>query len=198
MSEATVDGEYRDENFHARFRSVVKIVPEKSKVLDIACGSGTLMVALREKGCKCIGVDISSAAVRLSKSKGLEVYEADVDAFDTDDRIRILIEQPYDVVIFSKCLMYLHRKHELIRALDMKSFIVIQGNPYYWRDRLKLKKWPPNRIPYIAADGARIEVNSPRSLVRWGESFGYRGKLILGGFLRGHDMVIQFNRTTAQ
>ena len=46
-------------------------VPDKSKVLDIGCNSGEMMVLLRDsKGCDVTGVDVSEKALELAKSKG--------------------------------------------------------------------------------------------------------------------------------
>jgi glycine/sarcosine N-methyltransferase len=43
----------------------------KSKVLDLACGTGTYSIALGEKGHEVIGVDLDEAMIKLAKDKYL-------------------------------------------------------------------------------------------------------------------------------
>jgi SAM-dependent methyltransferase len=169
-------------------------VPPDARVLDIACGSGTLLAALRDKGCRCVGVDLAPGAIALCHAKRLEAYEADVDAFDRDDRLVRIFSDRYDVVIFSKCLMYLQRRNEIISSLDTKTILINQGNPIYWKFLFGLQTRPPETFPYFLADGSRIEISSPQALVRWGQSFGYKGRIIYGGRFRGRDMVVQLDR----
>lgn len=186
--------QYADAPSNARFRRIVSAVPAGSRVLDIACGSGTLLAAIRDKNCTCVGVDIAPAAIALARLKGLDVFEGDVDAFDSDEQLSRILSEPYDVVIFSKCLMYLKRRNEVISRLRTKTIIINQGNPYYWKYIFGIRKEPAETFPHFLADGSRIKINSPRALVRWGESFGYKGKVIYGGRLRGRDMVVRLDR----
>ena len=58
---------YVDATVNARFRRIVREVPAGSRVLDIACGSGTLMALLRDKGCVCVGVDMAPAAIKVAR-----------------------------------------------------------------------------------------------------------------------------------
>lgn len=185
---------YVDATVNARFRRIAREVPAGSRVLDIACGSGTLMALLRDKGCVCVGVDMAPAAIKVARSKGLDVCEGDADAFDRDETLNRIFFNHYDVVIFSKCLMYLRRRNDLISRLTTKSIIINQGNPYYWKFLFRLRTRPAETIPYVLADGSPIKIGSPRALVRWGESFGYTGKIIYGGRLRGRDMVVRLDR----
>jgi SAM-dependent methyltransferase len=186
---------YVDATVNARFRRIAQTVPAGARVLDIACGSGTLLALLRDKGCVCVGIDMAPAAIKVARSKGLDAYEGNADAFDRNDSLNRIFSEQYDTVIFSKCLMYLRRRNDLISYLATKSIIINQGNPYYWKYLLGLRAAPPETIPYFLADGSPIEISSPRALLRWGESFGYEGKIIYGGRLRGRDMVVRLDRS---
>ena len=75
---------HRDENeaefFLNRLISELKI-PEKSKVLDLACGKGRHAIFLEKKGLDVTGVDLSPnniAEANLCTNKNLRFYEADM------------------------------------------------------------------------------------------------------------------------
>lgn len=42
---------------------IIETIPQKSKVLDVACGTGTLSIALAKVGHKVIGIDLSPELV---------------------------------------------------------------------------------------------------------------------------------------
>ena len=59
---------------------VLEEVPERSRVLDLGCGDGSLLVMLQEqKKVKGYGVEISEEGVSLCVEKGLYCYQADID-----------------------------------------------------------------------------------------------------------------------
>jgi SAM-dependent methyltransferase len=52
-----------------------KLVPPQAKVLDVGCGSGDLLVRLRELGAReALGLDFSSTATAICRDKGLDVF----------------------------------------------------------------------------------------------------------------------------
>jgi SAM-dependent methyltransferase len=181
--------DYPDHDFHGRFRAMAAAIPDGSRVLDIACGAGTLMAALREKGCQCVGIDLAPGAVRLAKSKDLDVHLGDVDSFEENASVSDVLLADYDVVIFSKCLMYLRNRNALMRRLQTRRIFINQVNPYYWRFWFGhfTGDWVGK---YLTASGEEIQINSPGALMKWGASYGYQARRLYGGWLRGRDMVI--------
>lgn len=131
--------------------------------------------------------------------KVLNVLEGNVDQFEVESHIRELFSNEYDVVIFSKCLIYLECKNELMRFLRTKNVFVNQYNPDHWKHRLKaglgLEPTPVDRFPYRKADGTEIAINSRAALRQWGDSYGYRSRVLLGCMIRSHDLVVHFWRT---
>jgi SAM-dependent methyltransferase len=75
--------EYRDRRYYGRAyhvlfdraldasrSAVVNLVPEGSSVLDIACGTGDLCLALRrEKRCRVVGIDLSARMLRFAAKR---------------------------------------------------------------------------------------------------------------------------------
>ena len=188
--------EYRDQPLHRRFRAIVQRIPAGSRVLDIACGSGTLMAALRDRNCTVHGLDINPKAIALTRSKGLDAIVGDADEFASDPDVRAMLLREYDAVIFSKCLMHLRRKNELIRLLRTPRIFVVQTNPLRWKTRLRrlLGRYGPDTKPYLTADGNRIDARTMSGLRRWSESYGYRLSVALGSFFRSRDAVFELTR----
>jgi SAM-dependent methyltransferase len=70
----------------ARVLEYVPMLASASDVVDIGCGRGELLGALREQGVTARGVDINQAMVELCRAQGLEV--------EHDDALRYLAGQP--------------------------------------------------------------------------------------------------------
>ena len=58
---------------------IARHVTPESRVLDIGCGDGALMAALRDKGCDVRGIEIDGASVERCVSQGLSVVQGDAD-----------------------------------------------------------------------------------------------------------------------
>ena len=67
----------RKEDIRARVQDYVPIFGGASNVLDVGCGRGELLDALRESGVSVRGVDVSPAMVDICRSRGLEVELGD-------------------------------------------------------------------------------------------------------------------------
>lgn len=50
----------------------------KGDLLELGCADGTFLLKLKNRGFKVTGTDISPAAIRLAKKKGLDVFVCDV------------------------------------------------------------------------------------------------------------------------
>ncbi len=57
-------GYYSDEKFNEKILDMIK--PSNGKLLDIACGQGTLL-AMAERTCETYGIDISNEAIKKAK-----------------------------------------------------------------------------------------------------------------------------------
>jgi SAM-dependent methyltransferase len=187
---------YRDERMHRRFQSVVRAVIRGSRVLDVACGSGTLMEAVKAKGCDVRGIDINPAAIALAKTKGLAVTLGDVNSFDSDPTVHDLMFADFDVMIFSKCLGQLRRKNELFRLLHTPRILVVQANPLQWKRRFNHWRagYPAAKNPYVTADGATVDARTMDGMRRWAQSYGYRLSVLHGGLFRSRDAVFELMR----
>jgi methionine biosynthesis protein MetW len=107
-----------------------------SRVLDIGCGDGTLMAALRDAhGCDARGMEIDSHNVAECVAKGLPVIQGNADtdlAFYPDDS--------FDYAILSQTLQTTHRPDKVLDELlriGRRAFVSFP-NFAHWRVRLNL------------------------------------------------------------
>ncbi|EIZ79331.1 methionine biosynthesis protein MetW [Novosphingobium sp. Rr 2-17] len=122
-----------------------------SQVLDVGCGDGTLMAALRdERGCATRGMEIDGANVGACVARGLSVIQGDADrdlAFYPDKSV--------DYAILSQTLQTTLRPDKVLDELlriGRKAFVSFP-NFGHWRVRLSLLwggRMPVTRLLPIA------------------------------------------------
>jgi methionine biosynthesis protein MetW len=84
-----------------------------SRVLDLGCGDGTLLSRLTEnKKIDGIGVEISQDMIVKCLSKGISVYQADI-----DHGLSQWDELSFDYVILTATLQVIHRPHHVINEM---------------------------------------------------------------------------------
>lgn len=110
-------------------------VASGARVLDIGCGDGALMGALRRKGCDARGIEIDAADVTAALERGLSVIQGDA---DTD-----LADYPdasFDYAILSQTLQTTRRPDLVIDQLlriGERAFVSFP-NFAQWRIRFSL------------------------------------------------------------
>ena len=107
-----------------------------ARLLDVGCGDGTLMAALRdERGCDARGLEIDPANVAACVGKGLSVIQGDA---DTD--LSLYPDQSLDYAILSQTLQTTRRPDmvldELMR-IGRRAFVSFP-NFAHWRVRVSL------------------------------------------------------------
>ena len=119
---------------HAYFQHVIcTLVEEKSKVLDLGCGSGDLLHLLQaQKRVEGTGVEVSEEMVYHCVQKGLSVHHGDVDAGLVD-----FPDACFDYVILHDTLQEVKKPDWVIREMLRvgKRGIITFPNFGYWRAR---------------------------------------------------------------
>jgi 2-polyprenyl-3-methyl-5-hydroxy-6-metoxy-1,4-benzoquinol methylase len=105
---------------HSRVRDVLvqNEIKSQAKILDLACGSGGLMLYLKNQGYTNLqGVDISVTAVNLCNDKKLQVIMGDMTHFH-----EYFLEDTFDVIICNDALYFLSEgeKRQLFKAISNK------------------------------------------------------------------------------
>jgi methionine biosynthesis protein MetW len=106
-----------------------------SSVLDVGCGDGTLMAALRDKGCDARGLELDPANVAAAVSRGLSVVQGDCNVDLTD-----YPADSFDYVILSQTLQTTMRPDRVVEQLlriGRRAFVSFP-NFAHWRVRLSL------------------------------------------------------------
>lgn len=111
-------------------------VSPSSRVLDVGCGDGALMAALRdERQCDARGLEIDPANVAAAVGRGLSVIQGDAD--------RDLADYPdasFDYAILSQTLqttMYPHLVLDHLLRIGERAFVSFP-NFAHWRVRVSL------------------------------------------------------------
>ena len=108
---------------------VLEEIPERSRVLDLGCGDGSLLVMLQEqKKVKGYGVEISEEGVSLCVEKGLYCYQADIDEGLSDYK-----NDSFDYVILNQTIQNTKRPdyvlNEVLR-IGRKSIVSFPNFAY--------------------------------------------------------------------
>lgn len=87
-------------------------------VLDVGCGTGALLAALRERGCEVYGLEYSDAALRYCRARGLEVskFNLEKDIFEP---------RKFDVAVSMEVAEHLPQE-----AADRYVFLLTQAAPF--------------------------------------------------------------------
>ncbi|WP_445191333.1 methionine biosynthesis protein MetW [Sphingomonas sp. Tas61C01] len=115
---------------------IAQHVARDSHILDIGCGDGQLMAALRDdRGCDARGLELLPGNVAAAVARGLSVIQgdADVDLADYPD-------QSFDYAILSQTLQTAHAPDAVLDQLlriGRRAFVSFP-NFAHWRVRLSL------------------------------------------------------------
>src|ERR1700756_3914110 len=136
---------------------VAEMIERGSKVLDVGCGDGELLMLLESRGIDGRGIELSREGVNRCVAKGLAVVQGDA---DTD-----LVNYPddaFDYVILSQTLQATRQpRHVLEQMLRIgRRAIVSFPNFGHWKIRLKILlggRMPPiDNLPYRWYDTPNI------------------------------------------
>ncbi|MEW4448944.1 methionine biosynthesis protein MetW [Qipengyuania sp. JC766] len=112
-------------------------VPRGSRVLDIGCGDGALMAALRSKECDVRGIEIDPDCVERCVARGLSVVQG-----DADRDLAFYPDAGFDIAVLSQTLQTAARPDRMLRELlrvGTRAYVSFP-NFAYWRMRWVLMR----------------------------------------------------------
>jgi len=142
-----------------------------SRVLDVGCGDGALMAALRdERGCDARGLELDSGDVAAAVARGLSVIQGDADTDLAD-----YPDNSFDYAILSQTLQTTRRPDlvlEHLLRIGRHAFVSFP-NFAHWRVRMSLLtvgRMPVTRLLPVAwyetPNIHHVTIDDFRSLVK--------------------------------
>jgi len=135
---------YQDNENYLRF-----LVPEGLRVLDLGCGNGNLLAALRPA--YGVGVDLSAKSIAIAAANfpGLEFIAGDIE----DEKLLNSLNGPFDVIIlsdtlgfFTDCQETLEQLHALCSA---ETRIIVSYFSWLWEPVLRFAEKLGLKMPQV-------------------------------------------------
>jgi methionine biosynthesis protein MetW len=132
-------------------RVIIDLIPEGSRVMDLGCGQGDLLLALKVmKNVRAEGIELSDACIQACVAKGLfNVHHGDL-----DEGLADYPDKSIDYVILTNTIQVLHRPMFLIREMARVSKRCIVSFPNFahwpvrWQHFVKGRMPKTERLPY--------------------------------------------------
>jgi methionine biosynthesis protein MetW len=147
------------------YRFIVDLIEPGSRVLDLGCGEGGLLLALvQEKQVRAEGIELAEECIQACVASGL----TNVHHGDLDEGLRDHEDKSVDYVLLTNTLQVLHRPLFLLREMARvgKQCIITLPNFAHWSARLQLGllgRMPKNRrLPYEWYETPNIHLTTIR------------------------------------
>ena len=121
-------------------------IPAGASVLDLGCGDGSLLAWLqREKGCRCVGVELDDRKVLACAAQGVEVIQQNL-----EDGLALFSDGSFDTVLQLETLQMVVHTEASLRELARvgRESIVSFPNFAFWSHRLAILR---GRMPISKA-----------------------------------------------
>ena len=159
-----------DSEIEQRLRAYVPLFAGRSRVLDVGCGRGEMLAALRDAGVSAHGIDLNTDMVASARERGLDATTADALA-----HLSSLPDESLGGIIATQVIEHLEPSY-LMRLLDAAAQKLEPGapivletiNPACWlaffssyiRDFTHVRPVHPETLQYLlrASGFSRVEI----------------------------------------
>ena len=130
---------------------IVSLIPEGSRVLDLGCGNGDLLIKLKKHGVSDIrGVEIDDRCIAACVRKGLTVFQGDIDEGLGDyDNVS------FDYVVLNQTLQVVHKPTLVIEEMLRVGNKAIISFPNFGHFRIRwfiLTKGQMPKVDFLPRD----------------------------------------------
>lgn len=113
-------------NYELWMEFIEPYIKKSSKVLDLACGSGTLCILMSLLGYNVEGLDLSESILEIAKEK-TKINHQTINYYQ-DDMTSFNLNKKYDVITcFFDSINFLSSKQEIMKMLDTVAKHLITG-----------------------------------------------------------------------
>lgn len=115
---------------------IMRHIAAGSRVIDLGCGSGHLLQALRDRhDCSVQGVELDRDAFVETMKRGVPVIQVDL-----DKGLPEIPDAAFDVAVLSQTLQQVHHPKEVLREMlrIARKALVVVPNFGHWRVRLQV------------------------------------------------------------
>ena len=124
---------------------IVSLIPESSHVLELGCGSGDLLIKLREHGVSDIrGVEIDDRCIAACVRKGLTVFHGDI-----DEGLEDYDDASFDYVVLNQTLQVVHKPTLVIDEMLRVGNRAIVSFPNFGHFRIRWYILTKGQMPKV-------------------------------------------------
>jgi methionine biosynthesis protein MetW len=130
---------------------IASLIPEGSRVLDLGCGNGDLLIKLKEHGVSDIrGVEIDDRCIAACVRKGLTVFQGDI-----DEGLGDYNNVSFDYVVLNQTLQVVHKPTLVIEEMLRVGNKAIVSFPNFGHFRIRwfiLTKGQMPKVDFLPRD----------------------------------------------
>lgn len=132
-----------DSQIRLDYRVITDLIKPQSRVLDLGCGDGELLALLiKNKSCKCTGIEIDEKAIYECIAKGLTVSHSDIDT-----GLNEYADKRFDYVILNESLQQMiNPQKAILEALRVGKKVVV-GIPNFCHVQARFQIFFHGRVP---------------------------------------------------
>lgn len=151
VAAAAVDANAPTSIFHGHrldYDRILELIPAEASVLDLGCGSGSLLLQLRQRGhTRLVGVDLDEDVLLACVGQGLDVVQCDI-----EKGLSWFTDGQFDVVVLSQTLQSVGNTEGVVDEMLRVGRSCIVSFPNFAYRKLRKMLYEEGRSP--KAEGA--------------------------------------------